>query len=128
MWIVGMGPIRPHGSNYSLRLPVTHIKLPERNSQAIGPRTEHMENGKSKPISIISTKVANRRTLVEMVRSWAEALPPNAPLEVQYTYDPRSQTRGFHLLFSETALAATSTQAESPAKEVRQEDKPCLAA
>ncbi len=87
-----------------------------------------MEKEGSKPISIITTQVANRRKLVEMLRSWGEALPLHASVEVQYTYDPNSKTRGFHLLFREAAPAAIAKPADSVPKEVHKEPKPRIAA
>lgn len=87
-----------------------------------------MKHNGSKPISIIKTKVADRRTLAEMFRSWAQALPPQSSLEVQYTYDPDSQIRGFHLLFNEMAITASFAPAKTPAEEVREEDRTRIAA
>jgi hypothetical protein len=75
-----------------------------------------MENAAPRPVSIISTRVANRRKLVELLRSWAEALPPQATFEVQYTYDPVTKVRGFHLLFNEAAFREADVRLEAKAK------------
>ncbi|HZP00646.1 MAG TPA: hypothetical protein VFD30_10160 [Terriglobia bacterium] len=75
-----------------------------------------MENETQKSVSIISTRVADRRKLVELLRSWAEALPPQAAFEIQYTYDPVTKIRGFHLLFSEAAFRAADSRLEAKAK------------
>ncbi len=87
-----------------------------------------MEIENAKPISIITSNIANRRALVQALRSWAEGLPPNGTFEVQYTYDPNTGIRGFHLLFNEPAVAEAAAPAESGVKEVSPGPKHPIAA